>query len=113
MVVSIEKKRCHGDTRLWLYYHKKLRFPADSLQNIEKLLTTNRKPQKIKLLNYCSIGYYRPFFYNHNTILNSIGTVITIFELFATIYLYIVTYIGVFINDRIFDMAPVADTHNR
>lgn len=63
-------------------------------------------------LNNCTTWYYRPFFDYNNTILNGIGAVVAVFKRFAAIDLHIIPDIGVFVDDRITDMASVADAHN-
>lgn len=57
------------------------------------------------------MGYYRPLFYNYNPILNGMGAIIAIFQFFAAIYLHVITDIGVLVDNSIFNVAPVADTH--
>ena len=56
--------------------------------------------------------YNRALFNHYYPILNGVGAVIAVFELSAAVYLHIVTYVGVFVDNGIFNIASVAYTHN-
>lgn len=64
-------------------------------------------------LNHRSVWYYRPFFNHHNTILYSMGWVVAVRQQLAAVYDNVITYVGIFVDDCIFDLASVANTHNR
>ena len=57
--------------------------------------------------------YNRTFFNNHNSVLNGVGTVISVFQFFAAIYFNIITDVGVFVDNGVFYVAPVPNTHQR
>src|ERR1700744_3321048 len=56
--------------------------------------------------------YNRALFNHYYPIMNGVCAVIAVFELSAAVYLHIVTYVGVFVDNGIFNIAPVAYSHN-
>ena len=56
--------------------------------------------------------YNRTLFNYYYPVLNSVRAVIAIFKLGAAVNFYIVTYIVVFVDNSIFDVASVAYAHN-
>src|ERR1700761_9677598 len=83
-------------------------FPADLL-----CFTATCLRKKKFRLNYCSIGDNGPFFYNYNTILHGVSSVIAVWQQFANIDFYVVADARIFIDNSIADVAPVANAHKR
>ena len=64
-------------------------------------------------LNHSAISNNRAFFHYHNAILHYVSTVIAIGKRLANVYRNVIADAGVFVDNSVADMAPVANTHNR
>lgn len=56
--------------------------------------------------------YHRALFNHYYPILNGMRAIIAILKLSAAVYLYVVAYVCIFVDNGIFNIAPVANAHN-